>query len=133
MPIVLLSILFNSVIGFHSLVHLVRRVFLTISQLLIMLLSWSRLSLNQSTLTPSLSYPLFHTSLIRSLSRHSLQARRGLFWTYVTSIISFGNRSLGVKIGEFYYHMLIRATTFSVSISSLDITILIFFRITKLF
>ena len=32
-----------------------------------------------------------------------------------------------------YYHMLIRATTFSVSISSLDITILIFFRITKLF
>ena len=40
------------------------------------------------------------------------------------SIISFGNRSLGVKIGEFYYHTLIRATTFSVSISSPDITIL---------
>ena len=37
------------------------------------------------------------------------------------------------EIGEFYYHMLIRAITFSVSISSLDITILIFFRITKLF
>ena len=49
------------------------------------------------------------------------------------SIISFGNRSLGVKIGEFYYHMLIRAITFSVSISSLGITISIFFRITKLF
>ena len=45
-PIVLLSILLNSVIGFHSLVHLVRRVFLTISQLSIMRLSWSRLSLN---------------------------------------------------------------------------------------
>ena len=37
------------------------------------------------------------------------------------------------EIGEFYYHMLISAITFSVSISSLDITILIFFRITKLF
>ena len=49
------------------------------------------------------------------------------------STISFGNRSLGVKIGEFHYHMLIRAITFSVSISSLDITISIFFRITKLF
>ena len=33
-------------IKFHSLVHLVRRVFLTISQLSIMRLSWSRLSLN---------------------------------------------------------------------------------------
>ena len=31
MPIVLLSILLNSVIGSHSLAHLVRRVFLTIS------------------------------------------------------------------------------------------------------
>ena len=49
------------------------------------------------------------------------------------SIISFGNRSLGVKIGGFYYRMLIRAITFSVSISSLGITISIFFRITKLF
>ena len=77
--------------------------------------------------------PLFHMSLIHSLSRYSLQARRGLFWTYVMSIILFGNRSLGVKIGEFYYHMLIRAITFSVSISSLDIIISIFFRITKLF
>ena len=37
------------------------------------------------------------------------------------------------EIGEFYYHMLIRAITFSVSISSLDIIISIFFRITKLF
>ena len=37
------------------------------------------------------------------------------------------------EIGGFYYHMLISAITFSVSISSLDITILIFFRITKLF
>ena len=37
------------------------------------------------------------------------------------------------EIGEFYYHMLISAITFSVSISSLDITILIFFWITKLF
>ena len=45
-PIVLLSILLNSVIGSHSLPHLVTRVFLTISQLLIMRLSWSRLSLN---------------------------------------------------------------------------------------
>ena len=34
-----LSILLNSVIGSHSLAHLVRRVFLTISQLLIMRLS----------------------------------------------------------------------------------------------
>ena len=33
-PIVLLSILLNSVIGSHSLAHLIRRVFLTISQLL---------------------------------------------------------------------------------------------------
>ena len=44
--IFLLSILLNSVIGSHSVAHLVRRVFLTISQLLIMRLSWSRLSLN---------------------------------------------------------------------------------------
>ena len=44
------------------------------------------------------------------------------------SIISFGNRSLGVKIGEVYYYMLIRAISFSVnSISSLDITTSIFF------
>ena len=49
------------------------------------------------------------------------------------SIISFGNRSLGVKTGEFYYHMLIKAITFSVSISSLGITISIFFRVNKLF
>ena len=130
---VLLSIPLNSVIGSHSLAHLVRRVFLTVSQLLIMRLSWSRLSLSQSTLKPSLRCPLFHMSLISSLSRYSLQARRGLFWTYVMSIISFGNRSLGVKIEEFYYHMLIRAITFLVSISSLGITISIFFRITKLF
>ena len=79
---------------------------------------------------PLLRCPLFHMSLIRSLSRYSLQARRDLFWTYVMSIISFGNRILGVKLES--YHMLIRAITFSVSISSLDITILIFFRITKL-
>ena len=52
---------------------------------------------------------------------------------HVNHIFSFGNRSLGVKIGEFYYRKLIRAITFSVSISSLDITISMFFRITKLF
>ena len=51
-------------------------------------------------------------SLIRSLSRYSPQARRGLSWTYVMSIISFRNRSLGVKIGEFCYHMLIRRLPF---------------------
>ena len=81
---------------------------------------------------PLLRCPLFHMSLIRSLSWYSLQARRDLFWTYLMSIISFGNRISGVKL-EFYYYMLIRAITFSVSISCLDITILIFFRITKLF
>ena len=59
--------------------------------------------------------------------------KKRLILDLVMSIISFGNRSLGVKIGEFYYHMLIRAITFSVLISSLDITISIFFRITKLF
>ena len=39
---ILLLILLILVIGFHSLVHLVRHIFLTISQLWIIRLSWSR-------------------------------------------------------------------------------------------
>ena len=120
MPIVLLSILVNSVIGSHSLAHLVRRVFLTISQLLI----------NNASFVESAIAELVHTHAVVEMP----------FIPHVINPLSVSIQSSGKKRLMFRcedWRVLLsyvnKGDYFSVSISSLDITISIFFRITKVF
>ena len=70
---------------------------------------------------PLLRCPLFHMSLIRSVSIQSSGKNRLILdLRHVNHFI--WKQNFRCEIGEFYYHMLISAITFSVSISSLDIT-----------
>ena len=122
----------NVVIGFRSLVLLVRHIFLIISLPWIKRLLLSRLYPNYSVITQLLKCLSFLTLLTLSLCLYNHQARKRLFLTCIKSTSLFGSRSLSAKIGGFYY-MLTSVITFLVLILSPVITILIFSQIIKLF